>query len=280
MTARTARTLTALAIVAAFIFGLFVPAPSVEAAVSGIDDEERAAILSLNQERAAVGLGVLHVSPTLTAAAVWMADDLAALDLLSHTDSQGRDLRERFTAFGYPTNSAIRENVAAGYETGQAVMQGWMDSTGHRANNLATDVTALGIARVYSDSSQFGWFWVLTFGSVRDTGTVPVAEVTGTTPTPTPSPSTAVLPAGTPGTGTFAGEFPQQGVGLLVWNGGNLQQLVSATSAGGAASVWAGASGRLVGYTIGAPAFVNASFIAVFPDGNVPRDTALLVVAS
>jgi uncharacterized protein YkwD len=264
MTARTARTLTALAMVAAFIFGLSVHAPSVEAAVSGVDDEERAAILSLNQERAAIGLGALHVSPTLTAAAVWMADDLAARDLLSHTDSLGRDMRERFTAFGYPTNSAIRENVAAGYETGQAVMQGWMDSSGHRANSLATDVTALGIARVYSSSSQFGWFWVLTFGSVRDTGTVPIAEVTGATPTPTPSPS---------------GDFPQQGVGLLVWNGGNLQQLVAATQAGGAASVWAGAGGRLVGYTIGAPAFVNASFIAVFPDGNVPKDTALLVVA-
>lgn len=278
MTARTARTLTALAVAAAFIFGLSVHAPSVEAAVSGIDDEEQAAILSLNQERAAVGLGALYVSPTLTAAAVWMADDLAARDLLSHTDSLGRDMRERFTAFGYPTNSVVRENVAAGYETGQAVMQGWMDSSAHRANNLATDVTALGIARVYSDSSQFGWFWVLTFGSVRDTGTVPVAEVTGVTPTP--SPSTPVLPAGTPGAGTFAGEFPQQGVGLLVWNGGNLQQLVAATQAGGAASVWAGAGGRLVGYTIGAPTFVNASFIAVFPDGNVPKDTALLVVAN
>ncbi|MDO9444811.1 MAG: CAP domain-containing protein [Dehalococcoidia bacterium] len=279
MSARTARTLTALTVVATLILGLSVHAPSAEAAVSGVDSEEQAAILWLNQERAALGLGALHVSPTLTAAAVWMADDLATLNLLSHTDSLGRDIRARFTAFGYPTNSAIRENVAAGYTTGQAVMGSWMDSPGHRANNLATDVTALGIARVNSDASHFGWFWVLTFGSVRDTGTVPVSAVTGTTPTPTPSPSTPVLPAGTPGAGTFAGEFPQQGVGLLVWNGGNLQQLVTATGAGGAGSVWAGAGGRLVGYTIGAPSFVNASFIGVFPDGNVAKDTALLVVA-
>ena len=36
--------------------------------------------------------------------------------------------------------------------------------------------------------------------------------------------------------------------------------------------------GRMVGYVLGAPSFVNAGFVDAFPGGNVPAGTGVLVV--
>ena len=163
----------------------------------------------------------------------------------------------------------IRENLAAGYETGAEVMDGWQDSPGHRANNEAGDVRAVGIARVYLAGTTYGWFWTLTFGSVEDTGTVSLDELTGT-------PSLAA-PVGT-GPGTFSEGFPFRGFVLTEWNGGSFQALLDGARAGGAASLWMTREGEFVRYAFNAPAFVNAPFVALFPGGEVPAGTLLLVV--
>ena len=100
----------------------------IEAAVT-LDPQEQAALTQLNVERTSRGLTALKVSPALQAASEWMANDMignSTATSLSHTDSLGRDIRPRFSSFGYTANSSIRENIAAGQKTGLEVMQGWM----------------------------------------------------------------------------------------------------------------------------------------------------------
>jgi hypothetical protein len=51
---------------------------------------------------------------------------------------------DRMIAAGYTYNSA-GENIAAGYATPAAVMVGWMNSSGHRANILSANYREIGV---------------------------------------------------------------------------------------------------------------------------------------
>jgi uncharacterized protein YkwD len=60
-------------------------------------------------------------------------------------NAQYPDLRSRAAAAGYRFNW-LGENIAFNYPDPQGVMQGWMLSSGHRANILNTDYTEIGVA--------------------------------------------------------------------------------------------------------------------------------------
>lgn len=226
-------------------------APGQASAAVTLDPEEQAALTQLNLERTSRGLNALRVSPTLQAASEWMANDMVGNSTptsLSHTDSLGRDIRPRFSSFGYTANSSIRENIAAGQSTGREVVQGWMDSPPHRVNNLATDPMVVGIALVVRPGTTFTYYWALAFGSVDDSeaSVTPVA----------PSVSTPVAIG-------ITGSVPVSGLALLQTGGvGTPEGVIAGLSARGctASSIWLVTSATLVGYLAGAPAFVNAAF--------------------
>lgn len=67
-----------------------------------------------NAERAAYGLPPLKLQANLQSAAMWIAQDNADHNQLSHTDSLGRTIEQRFPAFGYSGYSIIGENLHAG----------------------------------------------------------------------------------------------------------------------------------------------------------------------
>lgn len=99
-----------IAVCAVLGIALSGSASRVEAAVA-LDPEEQAALTQLNVERTSRGLTALKVSPALQAASEWMANDMignSTPSSLSHTDSLGRDIRPRFSSFGYTANSSIR----------------------------------------------------------------------------------------------------------------------------------------------------------------------------
>lgn len=102
--------------------------------------------------------------------------------------------------------------------------------------------------------------------------------LSSTTPTPT-NPTTPT--SGTPGTstGSLTGSLPTGGgPGLVMWGGGPVQNLVSTASTQGCSvlSVWTTVNGAFVGYTAGAPAFVNAQWSERYP-GDVPATPLVLI---
>lgn len=79
---------------------------------------------------------------------------------------------------------------------------------------------------------------------------------------------------------TLFGTVPKAGFGLVVWAGGSTDAVVSTAAEGGCAlrSIWASSdNGELVGYLVGAPAFVNRAWNERFADG-VPGSTPLILV--
>lgn len=272
------RTLVASALAAALV-AMSLLAPTVASAdLGGVDDEELAAIEAINQVRVGLGLTSLRLSPILTDAAEWMAQDLASRDTIDHTDSLGRSMGDRVHSFDYPTNASIRENLVVGtnVDTGAEAVDLWQNSAGHKANNEAADVSVAGIARVHAPGTTYQWFWVLNLGSVADAGTMSTTQLQSPQTPPLP-PVTGIPPLGS-ASGTFTIAFPSSGIGLTVWNGGTLEAMAEGARVGGAKSLFITVGGRWVSYGIGSPAFVNASFIATFPDGQVPAGTVLLVV--
>lgn len=275
------RTLIASLLAAILAVPMLLAPSTASADLGGLDAEEIAAIEAINQVRVALGLTPLKLSPILTEAAEWMAQDLANRDTIDHTDSLGRPMAQRIYAFDYPTNAYIRENLVVGtnLSDGADAVQEWQDSPGHKANNEASDVTVAGIARVHAPNTQWKWFWVLNLGSHEDPGTLSIAQLQQPSPTATPAlpPVTGTPPVGTTA-GTFAVDFPSTGVNLTSWNGGTLSALAEGARVGGARSIFITVGGRWMSYSIAGPAFVNANFASQFPGGNVPAGTVLLIV--
>jgi uncharacterized protein YkwD len=178
------RRFLAHAVVAA-TFAVVAPLAAVAQTTAPVLDEEEAAFLAtINDYRRQQGLQPLAVSPILTNAAKWMAEDMANRDYFSHTDSLGRAPDARLQAFGYPQNVWWGENIAAGNWTAAATFVQWRDSAGHNANMLNPNFTVIGIGRKYG-SGRYGWYWVTDFGSYADEGTTATPPGTSTTPVTT-----------------------------------------------------------------------------------------------
>jgi uncharacterized protein YkwD len=121
----------------------------------------------VNQERAAQNLLPLSWDNQLHEAARNHSEDMAANNYFSHTSLDGRAFVDRIEDAGYWWNAA-GENIAAGYSTPQAVMNGWMNSAGHRQNILNSAYCDLGVGYAYDQSSAYDHYWTQDFG--RRTG--------------------------------------------------------------------------------------------------------------
>ncbi len=136
---------------------LHVPASGI------LEVEEQIFLAQINDTRIAAGLVPVTSDEQLTAAAHWMAQDMAEHQV-SHVDSLGRTPGQRLDAFGYASHSR-GENVAAGYADATTVFHAWATSPEHHQNMLNGRYQRIGIARVYAPGSTYTWYWVTTFGS-------------------------------------------------------------------------------------------------------------------
>jgi uncharacterized protein YkwD len=135
-------------------------APSPDALSSYSIEGYRTNILNLtNQHRRNAGVPALTRSPSLTTACQWHANDMARMNRLQHTGSNGSNGGTRARAAGFPW-SAWGENIAAGYRSSSAVVSAWMSSSGHRANMLSRGFTRVGIG-VQSTSSGVIYYCML-----------------------------------------------------------------------------------------------------------------------
>ncbi|WP_242677281.1 CAP domain-containing protein [Streptomonospora litoralis] len=109
-----------------------------------------------NEERADAGCAPLRVDRRLTAASEAHSRDMAERDYMAHETPEGEGPAERAEDAGYDAWSG--ENVAAGYTSPESVMEGWMNSPGHRANILDCGNTEVGVGE--TDTK-----WAQNFGS-------------------------------------------------------------------------------------------------------------------
>jgi len=160
-----------------------------------VDSEEQAFLGLINNYRSQNGLGALSLSTNLNRAATWHGADMGAKNYFSHTDSLGRSPSTRAQNCDYPGGAG--ENIAAGtnWSSAQSVLTAWKNSSGHNANMLNGSYTKIGIARVFTSGSQYGWYWVTDFGFVND-GTS--GGGSNPTPTRTPTQQAAATPTRTP----------------------------------------------------------------------------------
>jgi uncharacterized protein YkwD len=181
--------LVPLALVALFITFTGATRPA-----AALDADETSVLDLINGYRAANGLGSLSLNGTLNNAARWMSQDMANNNYFSHTDSLGRDPFVRLGDFGYTYNTWKGENLAAGIDSAQEAFDLWKGSPGHNANMLNPNFKVIGIARSYSPSSTFGWYWATDFGGQGDY-VPPPAPPPPPAPTPAPPPPPPAEPA-------------------------------------------------------------------------------------
>ncbi|SDD34297.1 CAP domain-containing protein [Glycomyces harbinensis] len=122
-------------------------------------DAEAAVFDLVNDRRAENGCGALERDSRLDTAALLHAEDMAANDYFSHESQDGRSPTDRANAQGY--DGGVGENIAAGYPDAESVMQGWMDSEGHRANILNCDYDDIGVGAADRNGTIY---WVQAFG--------------------------------------------------------------------------------------------------------------------
>ena len=174
---------------AATAAGNCVPAPSWPANRADLAAQ---VVTLVNAHRVQLGLVPLVLSPTLTATAEWKARNMAAYGYMDHDDPapDARTANERVAACGYPA-AAWGENIASGYATAQAVVDGWLASSEHRANIERPDYRATGVGAAGAPT-----YWTQSFGAVADAGSVVAAPVALPAPlAASAAPSAAGVPA-------------------------------------------------------------------------------------
>ena len=142
----------------------------------GLPDFQATALARINNYRAAgascrsagrfASAQPLIWDSRLAQAAAAHSQDMATKNYFSHTSPTGSTMVSRINATGY-TWSTIGENIAAGYATVNAVVDGWMASDGHCANLMNPNFKDVALACVASSTSTYRSYWTLDLGRQR-----------------------------------------------------------------------------------------------------------------
>ena len=113
-------------------------------AVSTQKKMEDEVLVLVNKERAKNGLKALTMDENVRKVARIKSSDMSTKNYFSHTSPTYGSPFDMLKSFGISYKSA-GENIAQGYTTAEAVVNGWMNSSGHRANILNASYTKIGI---------------------------------------------------------------------------------------------------------------------------------------
>ena len=91
------------------------------------------------------------------------SQDMATNNYFSHTSLDGRTPAQRIGQAGY-AGGFWAENIAAGPASALAVVDGWMQSTGHCQNIMNSRLQVIGIGYAFNQSSTYGHYWTQNFG--------------------------------------------------------------------------------------------------------------------
>ena len=108
---------------------------------------EKRVVELVNEQRALNGLAPLTLSSKLSDVARAKSQDMHDNRYFSHTSPTYGSPFDMMKAFGISYRTA-GENIAMGYSSPESVMDGWMNSPGHRANILNAGYTTIGVGYV------------------------------------------------------------------------------------------------------------------------------------
>ena len=134
--------------------GQVIEIPGVDEAVLNFEKE---VVRLVNVERKKAGLSPLEYDWELSRVARFKSEDMSEKGYFSHTSPTYGSPFNMIKNFGISYRSA-GENIAKGYTTPEAVVRGWMNSSGHRANILNSDFTRIGVGY-----SKAGNVWTQMF---------------------------------------------------------------------------------------------------------------------
>lgn len=118
-----------------------------------------------NNARALNGLATLSRNQLLDAVAEERAKDMLEKQYFAHTSPTGEQASDVAQKVGY-RYKIIAENIASGmFLTNQKIIDGWMQSPGHRKNILSPEVREIGVSVIKGRmNSQDTWISVQIFG--------------------------------------------------------------------------------------------------------------------
>lgn len=134
--------------------GQILQIPQTDAAVSSFEAE---VIRLVNKIRAENSLSPLTANWELSRVARYKSQDMRNNGYFSHTSPTYGTPFQMIKAFGLSYRTA-GENIARGYISPQAVVNGWMNSSGHRANILNASYRQIGVGYVAQ-----GNYWTQLF---------------------------------------------------------------------------------------------------------------------
>ena len=114
----------------------------------------------VNEERAKAGVNPLTLDASVTAAAQVRAVECETS--FSHTRPNGTSFATALQEAGVSYRGA-GENIAWGQKTPEQVMEGWMNSDGHRANILNANYTTIGIGYYQNAAGVNYWSQLFTY---------------------------------------------------------------------------------------------------------------------
>ena len=103
------------------------------------------------------GVAIVSWNDQLATAALNHSNDMYTNNYFSHAGLDGSDAGDRIAIAGYAWK-AYGENIAKGYSSEQAVIDGWLKSEGHCKNIMSPLFKEMGVARA-------GSYWSQEFGS-------------------------------------------------------------------------------------------------------------------
>ena len=134
--------------------GQLINIPTLDSEVSNYEKE---VVRLVNEIRVQNGLNKLTENWELSRVARYKSQDMKDNNYFSHTSPVYGSPFEMIKNFGISYRRA-GENIAKGYSSPQAVVNAWMNSSGHRANILNASYTQIGVGYVAN-----GRYWTQMF---------------------------------------------------------------------------------------------------------------------
>ena len=134
--------------------GQIINIPTTDSQVLNYENE---VIRLVNEIRVKNGLSKLNADWELSRVARYKSQDMKDNNYFSHTSPVYGTPFQMIKNFGISYRSA-GENIAKGQSTPQAVVNAWMNSSGHRANILNASYNTIGVGYVES-----GKYWTQMF---------------------------------------------------------------------------------------------------------------------